>query len=183
MSSFDILIEYRRGSDAATAALNNKWVTVEASTPKKAKQIARGRFDADWRHRNSEIVRVSHVGGSVEAKEPPAYTLFSVGQRVKLRQGYYKGETVVVRATYSSERGTRMVAAEGPSKHFVTSEDQLLTMSRPETTIEYWVLYPSGASYVREYGPVRSSQHGLDQLVQIKVTKQDGRIINKELLP
>lgn len=49
-------------------------------------------------------------------------------------------------------------------------------------TTEVLILYPNGNVYDQPM-PVRSSSYGLDQLVQVRITKQNGRIIKKELLP
>lgn len=51
----------------------------------------------------------------------------------------------------------------------------------PKVTVDYYSLYPNDFCY-RAGQPVRSSQHGLDQLVQVKVTRHDGRIVNKEIV-
>lgn len=49
-------------------------------------------------------------------------------------------------------------------------------------TVEIVALYPTGAIYVSGR-PIGSSSYGVDQLIQVRVTRRGGRIINKELLP
>lgn len=48
-------------------------------------------------------------------------------------------------------------------------------------TVEVVTLYPHGTVYVKDT-PVQSSSYGVDQLIQVRVTKRGGRIIKKELL-
>jgi len=55
------------------------------------------------------------------------------------------------------------------------------TNDGPVTT-EVVTLYPNGAIYQKE-APVRSSSYGVDQIIQVRVTKRGDKIISKELLP
>jgi hypothetical protein len=55
----------------------------------------------------------------------------------------------------------------------------LVTNDSP-ITVEYLSLYPNGNVYRKDCCPVRSSIHGVENLIQIKVTKRGGKIISKE---
>jgi len=48
-------------------------------------------------------------------------------------------------------------------------------------TVQVVTLYPNGGVYQKEE-PVRSSMYGLDQLIQVRITRQGARVISKELL-
>lgn len=52
-------------------------------------------------------------------------------------------------------------------------------------TVEVVSFYPAtGNIYVKDGGyPIQESIYGVDQLIQVRVTKKGGRIIKKELLP
>jgi hypothetical protein len=50
----------------------------------------------------------------------------------------------------------------------------------PETT-EIVVIYPHGDVYVSAR-PYKDSMYGIDQLIQIRVTKRGGKIVRKELI-
>ena len=49
----------------------------------------------------------------------------------------------------------------------------------PET-VEYLSLYPDGNVYRKSCCPVRYSSYGVENLIQIKVTKRGGKIIDKQ---
>jgi len=49
-------------------------------------------------------------------------------------------------------------------------------------TVEYLSLYPHDDVYRRSRGPVKTSQYGVENLIQIKVTRQGGKIIAKEFV-
>jgi hypothetical protein len=51
----------------------------------------------------------------------------------------------------------------------------------PVVTVEYYSLYPNQYCYGAAR-PVATSQHGVDQLVQVRVTKHDGRIVDKQIV-
>ena len=51
----------------------------------------------------------------------------------------------------------------------------------PKVTVQYYALYPSQVCYGSDR-PIRNSSYDLDQLVQVKVTRHDGKIVNKEIV-
>lgn len=50
------------------------------------------------------------------------------------------------------------------------------------TEVEYLSLYPDGNTYTKRDGPVRTSSYGVENLIQIKVTRRGGKIVNKEFV-
>ncbi len=49
----------------------------------------------------------------------------------------------------------------------------------PET-VEYLTLYPNGNVYTKQCCPVKTSSYGVENLIQIKVTRRGDKIIRKE---
>ena len=56
---------------------------------------------------------------------------------------------------------------------------QILFNDEPETT-EFLSLYPDGNVYRKSCCPVSTSSYGVDNLIQIKVTRRGGKIVRKE---
>lgn len=58
---------------------------------------------------------------------------------------------------------------------------QVVTNEGP-CTVEYIALYPNGNVYRKECCPIRDSSYGVENLIQIKITRQGDKIINKEFV-
>ena len=61
----------------------------------------------------------------------------------------------------------------------LTDRKAVLFNQEPETT-EFLSLYPDGNVYRKSCCPVSTSQYGVENLIQIKVTRRGGKIISKE---
>jgi hypothetical protein len=48
--------------------------------------------------------------------------------------------------------------------------------------VEYWSIYPNGQIYTKTDGPVRTSSYGIENLVQVKITRRQGRVVKKEFV-
>jgi hypothetical protein len=59
-------------------------------------------------------------------------------------------------------------------------EPRQLVFNEEPTTVEYLSLYPDGQVYKKSCCPVKTSSYGVENLIQIKVTRRGDEIIGKE---
>lgn len=57
-----------------------------------------------------------------------------------------------------------------------------LVTNAPIQTVEYVSIYPNGGVYQRADGPVKTSSYGVENLIQIRVTKLGDQIVKKEFV-
>lgn len=185
-STFHICVEYEN-----TKGKHTKDYEITAKSARAARERARTRFNSDWRRRSSHITKVSHIGGTVPIQTPaPAPTIacaapqpeFFVGQRLEVLQGPQRGVAYIRALFRTSDNRDRATIefASGRGIHSPTLNN-LRERLKPEETVEYHVLYPNGNWY-NNNAPVSHSGYPLDQLVQIKVCKVDGKVVRKELI-
>lgn len=193
---YSIHIDYKTGQGKPGSTT----IDVEATSAKRAKSLASQLFANDYRRRNSRITRLTHVGGTVAA--PPQVFIdnrpivivpcdepkpFKVGDNLILKQGEFRGP-VVIRSFFVDGKGVKRFVIEragyaptGQSRFSNPSEERLRQLTQPEERTIYKIVYPDGRVF-ESTTPYINSTYGIDQLIQIKVTTVDGKIVDKELV-
>lgn len=95
----------------------------------------------------------------------------------------FRMDTMVVRAIFKDCRNRTRITVENLESGAVRTvyRGEFEAMLGPVVTVEYYVLYPNQMCYGSDR-PVRSSSYGVENLVQVRVTKHDGVIVNKEIV-
>lgn len=125
------------------------------------------------------------MAGNIHRANAP----YPVGSVVHIKRGPAENQGVYkVRSAFVDYRGkdVRTLEREGlrrpDSVRFATiTVGQLNEAIKPREVIEYKVLYPDDRVFTQSQ-PNTYSSYGLDQLVQIKITKVDGKIVRKEIV-
>jgi aspartyl/asparaginyl-tRNA synthetase len=168
MKDFDVVVTYSSGLG------DRKETTfpIKANSHVVARSLARKRFEGMRRYSNSVIMNVKATLVA-EVQE------FVLGQRYTSNTGV--AFTIVAEFAGLKKRPQFVVERDdGDQKIFDLS--QLRALLKPKETVEYLSVYPQGNVYRSDYSPVKSSSYGLDQLIQVKVTKVNGKIVKKELV-
>lgn len=176
---YDVTITYNRASD------NKQLVThyiLEASSDLSARRLARTRFRNDWRRRNSTILKVSSeplfAPKPRAAAAPVPVSAYPIG----VQQRTFDGRRFTIVSEFGTSRRRPMFVienAEGALR--IVSKHEIDNLLSPPTTVEYWAIYPNGNAYTNSQ-PVRSSSFDLNDITQIKITKQGGKVIDKQIL-
>lgn len=103
--------------------------------------------------------------------------LADTGEEVHLIHRFPNGNLVI--GTLQERAGTVDAYGRDVTKHQRT---RVVNKVKVEDKVEYLSLYPSGNVYSRSDGPVRTSSYGVENLIQIKVTRRGDKIIRKEFV-
>lgn len=203
-SKFTIQVNYKTQSGDNRSRFFHD---IEAVSVASAKGYARNKFDGDYRHRNSRITEVIHRDGEVPIKNETIVTITASGcitpkdvKRItgQTRPEFYVGREIeikrdqkgpaIIRANFTDRKGNTRLTLEyvgyvpNGGKYFVNvTPEQLRIGMTPQETVSYKVIYPTGEVYDSDR-PYQNSTYGVDQLVQVKITKSNGRIIRKEIV-
>jgi hypothetical protein len=167
------------------------FLEVSATSLTQAKKKVREKFNADLRRPYSTIKKVEHVGGTVDifiTPVPPRdpYEGLTLDQRITLRGGESKSRgDYRVAARFISVENSPKVTLEGLGRQlhsFITAHPRrILARMQPDQTVEFWSVYPNGNVYKGDH-KICNSSYPLEDLVQMKVTKVDGKIVAKEFI-
>lgn len=145
-----------------------------ARTRSEASRMAKDHVYKAFGARLSRIV--SCVSKKVCAPPPSGPRGPYVGQRFRMG-------TMIVRAEFKDSRNRTRVTVENLDSGAIRTvyRREFEEMLGPVVTVEYYALYPNQMCYGSDR-PVRSSSYGVENLVQVRVTKHDGVIVNKEIV-
>lgn len=110
----------------------------------------------------------------------PLYDIHT-GKEVELLHKFRNGNLVVM---HEDSNFARTVDAYG----YNLAPDNRPDLRKPRIVnkiperVEYVSIYPNGGVYQRADGPVKSSSYGVENLIQIKITRRGGRIVKKEFV-
>lgn len=95
-----------------------------------------------------------------------------------------EGRVAKIAATFPRVHGGTAVVLErqDTGASLVVGLGWLAKKLMPKQTIEHWTVYPNGNVYTNDH-PVRNSSYDIEtDLVRLKITKVNGKIVKKELL-
>lgn len=207
MTKYDVTVEYLTGSGVKKV----QTYEIEARSATIAKDRLRRNFSSDLRRQSSNIIKLTAVPAKVQpngdvvitvtdnrpplpvveasCKDLTADDEFRVGQSVTVIYGDPRLQGIYyIQSVFNDKGGSRRITLERAgfnstsAPRFVTvTPARLRELTRSRDTVEYKVLYPDDRVFTQGQ-PNTYSSYGLDQLVQIKLTKRNGKIIKKELV-
>lgn len=127
------------------------------------------------------------VGRTTQTTCPPEPQEFAVGDVLNIVRGEMQGKAIV-RAKFKDNGGVDHRTIEflgytpyGKNKFATGTLARLRERTTPLETITYKAIYPSGEVYDSDR-PIQTSSYGLDQIIQVKITKRGTRIVKKEIV-
>ncbi len=114
--------------------------------------------------------------------------MFSFNKQIDTKSPLYRGEQQVMFLFQARGNGNIVVVDHGRGRGYtfdgygrpVDGMRMALSNELPVHT-EVVTLYPNGGIYVKDT-PVRTSSFGVENLIQVRVTRRGDQIIKKELL-
>lgn len=76
----------------------------------------------------------------------------------------------------------RAVTVDAYGRDLMQGSGRIRIVNEPPVTVEYLSLYPDGNMYSKACCPVRTSSYDVENLIQIRVTRRGGKIIDKEFV-
>jgi len=174
MKSYDALVRYY------TAGGHNRtrlFGGVQATSTANARAVARRLFEGEralMKQRTRTYVDVRITGIIVNELVPEPAPIQS-GEQI----------TIPVTGTVEVESAnTILLRGRNGSAIRMTAEQVRRHTGRaigPVVTTEYWTVYPNGNVYQQDQ-PLRTSSYDFADLVRLRITKHNGRIVNKEII-
>jgi hypothetical protein len=176
MANFDVTIKYERKDRSVHS---RTFAVRDVSDQAAAADVALDRFRQGFRHRNSAVLDAI-VRPWGPPNTPPRVTPVETVETVET------GETVTVEVTGKVEVCNDKVLLRTKAGQLIAFgkryiEQQLGRPVGPVVTTEFWSVYPNGNVYKGDR-VIRNSSYDLNDIVQIRVTKHDGKIVNKEFV-
>jgi hypothetical protein len=178
MSMYRVHLTYYRPS----GTMGSAFYDVDANAPSQALDIARRVARSDKTRRIEKWAKCS----AGPLSDPPPFTQpapIQSGERITLPQAPLVGR---VRHTLRDDivdlvKDDGSVTYGVPVAFIEAVTHRKVAPKPPKVTVEYLSLYPNQYCYAAA-NPVRTSSYDLSQLVQVKVTRHDGVIVNKEIV-
>lgn len=168
MNTYDVIVYYSTPLSRRVRRFNG----VVASTAAVARAIAEAMFLEE--RKKPGLVR-ARVTGVTHICTQPVVEPVQTGDVIEVK----------IKGRVRLRNDGRVELSDGRQKILLSREAVTRDTGRPvgpKVTVEYLAWYPTSAVYESHTGPIKSSSYGLDQLIQIKVTKHDGKIVDKEFV-
>lgn len=168
MKTFNVTVYYVTGLQVRR--LRRTFCGIVAATAGQANRTATRMFQEERRQKGAGKARISStlpVEINPEIQNGDKITVPLTG-RIEIERG---GTCIL----HGREGAKIRLRAEQIERHTGRK------LAKP-ITVEYLSLYPHDDVYRRNHGPVKSSQYGVENLIQIKVTRQGDKIIAKEFV-
>lgn len=188
-TTYDIAITYTRPSGTDTQA----FYSIEAHTPRRAKQLARKELINDPKRRVASIVDVAVVGGTVTGRvaslHPFPYAslpkIIHAGEVLSIPRDPLVGRV----RHWLNGKGIDLIDDAGQRVASIRRDmveertGRTLEAAPPPVETKYHITYPTGETYVQDF-PTKSSSYGVENLVIVKIVRQrgSGKLVSSEIV-